>query len=120
MSVPIMSIISLSLVPIIRHYSKTDGSSVCPIDYRVPTADELLRKLRDENDKYFFKLGIAGFREQILGRLISGQAYLWSSETRGGVDSALAFYISTEKYFASKIFDNEGRSAGHSIRCIKD
>jgi len=103
-----------------QNWSKIDGSSVCPIDYRVPTGDELFTELRDENDKDFFKLANAGFRDDIFGRLISGKAHLWSSDASGSVDAAFSFYISRSKYFASAIHKNEPRTSGHSIRCIKD
>jgi uncharacterized protein (TIGR02145 family) len=108
------------------NWSKTDGTSICPVGYRVPTIDELYAEnaaFEGDAEVYynlkafnsFLKFPSAGIRysgdlsEQGKGGVV------WSSSVYSG-SSSYYFY-----FFAGTASTNEkGRSQGSSVRCIKD
>lgn len=105
------------------NWSKTDGSSVCPVTYRVPILDELKAEtvnvgVEDRNDAFsnFLKLPSAGYRSGYIESMYS-QGYiaqLWSSDVIGSSLGSLGF---------TSVEVKEGSSTGSngmSVRCIKD
>ena len=109
------------------NYSKTDGSSVCPVGFRVPTIDEIKLEtinntggdaFANNTDAYnnFLKLPSAGNRDYVGGSLHNQGSYgiVWSSSITG-VDSR-------DLYFDSGYADTYGdaRAYGFSVRCLKD
>jgi len=107
------------------NWSATDGSSVCPTGFRVPTAAELQAELLDvgsaeianniDTFNSFLKLPSAGLRFGNNGAMFDVDAgYLWVSSANG----TKSFTI----YFTSNIAglsSNGDRSYGRSVRCIK-
>ncbi len=96
-----------------ENWGSTDGTSVCPVGYRVPTISELKYETIDvnastENDVYseFLKLPYAGSPGQ------STISSVWSSDIQGSKSYKLIFYELANIYVAS-------RSEGSNIRCIK-
>jgi len=99
---------------------QTDGDSVCPANYKVPTIEQLLAETADQNIhtssaafNSFLKLPFAGFRQTID---VTGQGYLhmWSSSNNGTTASNLS---STP----DAIIENDSNYAnGFPIRCIKN
>ena len=104
------------------NWSKTDGSSVCPVGFRVPTIAELEAELIDAGSAQitnptdafnsFLKLPEAGLRGD------SANMFLWSSS----VESTRSGYIDLESdpggyYIASRY---TVRTFGGSVRCMRD
>ena len=112
----------------LRHanWSKTDGSSVCPSGFRVPSKDELKAELfdadsaqiqnRDDAFNSFLKLPSAGHRINYSGSL-DGQGS-WGAVW---VSSASGLYSHTATFgsgYAGR--RNTGRANGLSVRCLRD
>ena len=107
-----------------ENWSKTDGSSVCPLGYRIPTLDELKRETVDSGDAFvnstdaydnFLRFPSAGVRNYD-GTLMY-QGYLtdvWSSSATD--TQALTLVVTSD---GSSIANNSSRITGLSIRCIK-
>ena len=106
------------------NWSKTDGSSVCPVGFRVPTLTELKAETID-NDvtnratafSNFLKLPSAGARNSVDGVLVgtlgsSGQ--LWTSSV-DGISSDLIFFNSSNAGA-----DLSTHAMGLSVRCMKN
>lgn len=105
-------------------WSKTDGSSVCPVGYRVPTIAELKREtilattaISNKEDAFnsFLKLPSQGFRSGSNGSMSSVGTYgsLWSVT----ININTAGYI----YYANDSGAKFGRfSSGAGVRCIKN
>jgi len=103
------------------NWKETDGSSICPKSYRVPTMSELnaeTNRMNNNIDAFnsFLKLPSAGSRERDTG-LVDFQgdvAILWSNDTYDTDSMDLNFHANT-------IYsDMDYRSYGFSIRCIHD
>ncbi len=109
------------------NWSKTDGSSVCPVGYRVPTITELTLEttsastpVANNTDAFnsFLKLPSAGNRNGGDGSWnnVSGtEGKVWSSSVSGGSSGYLFFTNS-----AANKFDLGTRAYGFSVRCLKD
>jgi len=117
----------------IRHnnWSKTDGSSVCPVGFRVPTSAELLletvgatdvngsTKVINRNTAFsnFLKLPSAGFHDYDDGTMddVNQGGAVWTSSVNGSTSHSI--------YFANGVAalaNNDDRSYGQSIRCVMD
>jgi hypothetical protein len=105
------------------NWSKTDGSTVCPVGFRVPTVDELVsetidRGVVDSKTAFhnFLKLPLSGYREGITGDFYSrgSWGHMWTSSIYAF--GASAFYYGSNNAFT----DLEFRSFGLSVRCIED
>jgi uncharacterized protein (TIGR02145 family) len=106
------------------NWSKTDGTSVCPVGYRVPTFDELraetvdLSGFDDRSDAFesFLKLPSAGFRFYDSGSMNyqGSRGIVWSSSPNGSNASYVYFLSSSADWFSRY------RAFGFSVRCIKD
>ena len=105
------------------NWSDTDGSSVCPVGFRVPSITQLRAETldngvtdRDTAFSNFLKLPSAGERDYYLGGLY-GQGswgYMWSRSVNG----SYSYYV----YFGSGNA-NEGyntRANGFTVRCLRD
>ena len=102
------------------NWSKTDGTSVCPAGYRVPTIDELDAELADVNNSTdafnnFLKLSANGIRRDTTGDLIYGYGNYWS-------DSQINNQAYCVTFRATDIFRqrNAYRHYGYAVRCIKE
>jgi hypothetical protein len=103
-----------------ENWSKTDGSSVCPAGFRVPTMTELEAENINWSGETAFnqlKLPSAGYRD-IGGDVYENgnNGYVWST-TRNGTDSK---NMSFEDFTLPGRGDTNNRASGQSVRCIKD
>ena len=106
------------------NWSKTDGSSVCPVGFRVPTLIELKAETLDHDltngdtaFANFLKLPSAGGRDGDSGAL-NGQGSwgdVWSSSVSGS-NSYIVDFVSNG---GVGTYDDY-RAQGHSVRCLKD
>ncbi len=107
------------------NWSKTDGTSVCPVGYRVPTLSELLDETYSASTvvgnninafNNFLKLPSAGYRSYIdaLMRGRASEAVVWSSSVGGSTSGSLSF-----KPNKVDVFYNH-RAFGFPVRCIND
>jgi len=92
----------------IENWSKTDGTSICPIGYRVPTRNELTTEVSDLSNESlgfssFLKLPAAGWREFDSNR--GGPGYY-----RYQGQSLNIWYVE----------NNTRKAYGFPVRCIKD
>jgi hypothetical protein len=105
------------------NWSKTDGSSICPKSFRVPSIKELQKEtinnnFKDRNDafKNFLKLPSSGYRDFSSGSLdnVGTSGYVWSSSVSGSSSNYL--------YFGSGNANagNGSRAYGVAVRCVKD
>jgi len=101
-------------------WSKTDGSSVCPKDYRVPTAKELSDEITNidqptQQFTNFLNIPYSGYRSFSDGIIASYGFYgsVWSSSANGFTSKHLYFDMTID-------VKDSTRAYGHSIRCIKD
>jgi len=105
------------------NWSKIDGSSVCPIGYRVPTESELQAETTDK-DIYnnisafenFLKLPSNGTRHfnGLKDNPDNNWGRIWSSTQINGYAKGLTININNAYWF------NDYRSGGFSVRCIKE
>lgn len=97
-----------------------DGSSICPIGFRVPTGDELLYETFGANLQYafnsFLKIPSAGYHGNTLyGQGSSGA--IWSNS----VSDDDAFTLSLTIHSSDTIgWTQNYRDIGASVRCIRD
>lgn len=109
------------------NWSKTDGSSVCPLGYRVPTLTELRVETLDNNasdpfattaDAFnnFLKLPSAGYRGREGGSITQqgSRGSMWTSSASGSASGYLSFLSASVNVY------NGGRSYAWSVRCLKD
>ena len=95
------------------NWSKIDGSSVCPVGFRVPTIAELVAETKDIDRKHpmnnFLQLRTY-FKYPKTGSLsYDGNIYLWSSKKRTAI-------LISGTYEARETYENTGLA----IRCIQD
>jgi hypothetical protein len=106
------------------NWSKTDGTSVCPVGFRVPTIDELKAETVDitgfdnQYDAYesFLKLPSAGYRGSGSGSHDSqgSYGYVWSSSPFGSYAGGVYFYSSGVDWGSFY------RANGRAVRCLRD
>ncbi len=115
-------------------WSKTDGSSICPVGFRTPTFDELKAETvsyagaedeatgaikitnRDTAFKNFLKFPASGYRYKDYGSVLN-QGFLgmvWSSSP-DGPDSRNINFNGADAHE-----DWDSRANGFSVRCIED
>jgi len=104
------------------NWSKRDGSSVCPVGFRVPTVTELkLETLdngvtnRDTAFASFLKLPSAGYRRLTNGDMdaVGTDGYLWSSS----VENTNSYFIGFRD--SSAFYVPDGPAYAISVRCMK-
>ncbi len=122
----------------VTNWSKTNGTTVCPTSYRVPTIAELSAELFDENSseiqkdnsekssnsddrrvnayKMFLKLPASGYRKNDSGTLrIQGEfGFLWQASQMDN----LAWFIRFAEDFSSDT--SIYRANGFPVRCLKN
>jgi hypothetical protein len=100
------------------NWSKTDGSSVCPVGYRVPTIEELLAEnISNSADAYTkLKLPSAGYRRYNSGSLFyqGSWGFIWSSSPGVSYSRYLVFNSSAAG------MDLYYRAYGQSVRCLRE
>ena len=110
-------------------WRRTDGSSICPKGFRVPTLDEWKAELLDEGstgiqnraEAYasFLKLPAAGARDNESGDLNGAgeRGDLWSSSVIDATKAAgISFDAAGEE---TGDYDDGNRASGLPVRCIK-
>ena len=106
------------------NWSASDGSSVCPVGYRVPTDTELdtERVSWSSNDAAgafasALKMPMSGYRRRDNGTLTSVGTYggCWSSVADGSNNSWSLDFLATGAFMYSS-----NRAHGFGVRCIKD
>ena len=107
------------------NWSKSDGSSVCPVGFRVPTVTELKNETIDaaaavtnnvDAFNNFLKLPSAGGRNAagVMGAEgVTG--FMWTSTTAGVGAQAIAFSAATAVIVPTNL-----RATGISVRCIQN
>ena len=103
------------------NWSTTDGSSVCPVGFRVPTSTELQAETIDNgviNNSTafinFLKLPSAGVRSNYSGAFIymGLSGYVWASSVTGSSSYNFLFASSDANVYIGY------RAGGSSVRCI--
>ena len=104
-------------------WSRTDGTSVCPSGFRVPTSPEALAETVDAGITNttaafdsFLKLPSTGNRRYTDGALIADgvRGYMWTSSLSGNSSLRIRF---TNTAITSGVL---GRGYGEPVRCIKN
>jgi hypothetical protein len=103
------------------NWSKTDGSSVCPVGFRVPNISELKADTlnngitnRDTAFTSFLKLPSAGYRSRDTISSINRDGYFWSLSPTSDDSGS---YV---EYGSSVVLDEGYREYAYSIRCLKN
>ena len=99
-------------------WSSVDGSSVCPLGYRVPTADELALEIvggREENFNNFLRVPSSGVRDSYdwFASPVGQTGGMWASDVNGTKSMSLYFNVA-ESY----IHTADKRANGMNVRCI--
>jgi len=106
------------------NWSKTDGTSVCPAGFRVPTIKELRAETldkgvtnRDTAFDNFLKLPSAGNRLRRNGSMnnVGSRGDFWSSSASGSSASDLHFDSAGVNWHSG-----DHRAYGQSVRCLRD
>ncbi len=107
-------------------WNKTDGTSVCPVGYRVPTITELENETINSTDgmsnsvdafNNFLKLPSAGYRDNSTSTGVNNKGldgYIWSSDVYSASNSKRLHFDAT-----TATIGYGGSSFGESVRCIK-
>ena len=107
----------------VAQWSRTDGGSVCPVGFRVPTITELENEtinasaaVTNNTDAFnnFLKLPSAEVRSPFPVPMPSNMGVIWSSSIAGSDSQNLSFH----EFGASA--QQTARAYGQSVRCIKN
>ncbi len=99
-------------------WSKTDGSSICPVGFRVPTMDEFIAENLQNSEGAFnkLKLPLAGYRYSLMDR-VDSWGYVWTSTSYGINSKSVGYgYLST----SASAYETANRAYGFPVRCIQD
>ena len=105
------------------NWSKTDGTSVCPVGFRVPSVDELKAETLDNGVtnsatafSNFLALPLAGYRYYNSASMgdVGFWGYVWASSVNGS-GSHFVYYLSD---YAGSYYNY--RAYGFAVRCLKD
>ena len=105
------------------NWSATDGTSVCPVGFRVPTLTELKAETLDNGVtnsatafSNFLKLPTAGYRFHSSGSLVAQGSWgdVWTSSVNGSV----SHYVGFDSSDANVYYNN--RAYGFTVRCLRD
>ena len=102
-------------------WSKTDGTSICPIGFRVPYESELAAEQPLIIDSAtgtmnFLKFPLAGYHNSSNGSLGAQgeEGSIWTNTTAGSYSRNLHYSSSAEWW------NQDGHAAGVSVRCLKN
>jgi len=106
-------------------WSQTDGTSICPVGYRVPTISELEDETTNSSDgmfnnidafNNFLKLPSAGVRSSYYGSKVLKKTggVLWSTTTRDHYSYYLGFF----QFMSGKAYGKRANAV--RVRCIRD
>jgi len=107
-----------------QEWKKADGSSICPLGYRVPTIQEFENETKlastavtNTADAFnnFLKIPAAGLRNEGFGYL-SGRGTvgtIWTTDISGTYSTNIRISQTEMSHFGN------GRGNGYSVRCIK-
>jgi len=104
------------------NWGSTDGSSVCPVGFRVPTGAELRAEIsghianNSEAFASFLKLPSPGYRTGTNGSILSSTTFMYLWVTDINPSFANDIYISPTTWGTHTAF----RSEGYTVRCIKN
>jgi len=107
----------------ISNWSKTDGSSVCPVGFRVPILTELSAETLDNGVinkatafSNFLKFPSAGYRSPVYGSMntVGTIGFVWTNSVNGTSSIEIGF----DSGYAG--WNNHSRASGYSLRCLKD
>jgi len=113
----------------IANWSATDGSSVCPVGFRVPTIIELQAELlnagsaeiknRDDAFASFLKLPSNGLRDRSSADLVGqgSSGHIWSTTPNGLGSTSKQIYFTSNNAASSSV---ASRAYGFSVRCLRD
>ena len=107
------------------NWSKTDGTSVCPVGYRVPSMTELENETGDVTNNigafnHFLKFPSAGSRTYTNGSVATQgtDGPIWSSTASTAVlGTSEGFFFNSAN---AGTYSTYGRASGNPVRCIKD
>ncbi|RUM75446.1 MAG: hypothetical protein DSZ12_03650, partial [Sulfurovum sp.] len=112
------------------NWSATDGRSVCPVGFRVPTAEELAAEIHDDPlSKDFLEFPTGGYRyaDAIGGKT---NAYIWTNSVGGtcgyrdsekpSTNTGIKSLDSSLPHDSDYINCGFNRDVGFNVRCIKD
>ena len=105
-------------------WNKTNGSNVCPKDFRVPSIQELEAETSDSTISFetsFLKIPSIGYRDFSTGEKIANnpqtqQGHLWSSSPVN--NDYGSYYRYEHQGYISTLYDFRGNA--RPIRCIKN
>ncbi len=103
------------------NWSATDGSSVCPVDFRVPTINELeAENISNQRDGSINNLNIpaAGYKNNVGELKRAGDEIYLLSTTIDDINSSKIFSYAINEDAAQRYSDN--RVFAQSVRCIED
>jgi hypothetical protein len=113
-----------------NNWRKLDGTSICPVGFRVPTKNEIkaettdIQGFDDNTDAFesFLKIPSAGFRDSssAYSRDKNSAAYIWSNSPSNTDAYLFTFYKVNSFIEDSTFFSLYYRAAGASIRCVKN
>jgi len=102
------------------NWSKADGSSVCPIGFRVPSPSEVEEEILDKGVKdfsNFLKLPFTGFRISSNGLASEDDmGFIWSTTAGIQITSTKGWVFSSDSTEQTDL----QRFVGASVRCIQD
>ncbi|MDB2562100.1 fibronectin type III domain-containing protein [Sulfurimonas sp.] len=111
-----------------ENWKKTDGTSVCPVGFRVPSLQELTDEYGAATDSRiignvveaynsFLKLPAAGQRRRDNGQMesVSQNTYIWANDVSSGFGANAYFYGADSGGAAGN-----GLTNSYSVRCIQD
>lgn len=110
------------------NWSKTDGSSVCPVGFRVPTFTEFKAEIAEHTSSSiafasFLKLPASGNRPGSVG-FLRGQGvfgYVWTSSVDSSAVDSLPVYSRYSGEGEGEGYSPDmARASAYSVRCIKD
>jgi len=99
-----------------EHWSLLDAGSVCPANFRVPTASELEAEVAGAQTAYFLHLPLSGYRSHTGVYLTQESGYLWSSTPNESRTMTLSKSPSTIAVNTT----GRHREDGVGVRCITD
>ena len=102
-------------------WSQTDGSTVCPANFRVPTSAELMAETANMSNLInVLKFPIAGKRDRATGNIYyeGYVGYIWSTDPHGLYENVRTRRLVYDENTFNDAQDDRGY--GYSVRCIRE